>query len=231
MAIRKEVPIPLYHQLRILIQKQIETGRLLPNEPIEPEWKLSNRYQISRTTVRQALRELEKDGLIWRRQGKGTFVSGPKISQKFITMTSFTEECLAKGLRPSARVLEAGLVPASFEVSKNLGVKKGERVIKLYRLRFAERRPVGLNLSYLPPHLCPDLLEEDLRAKSLYRIIEEKYGVKITKVKRIMESVQADEGIAKMLRVKVGDPILKIEGVAYLKDGQPIDCFIEHYRE
>jgi GntR family transcriptional regulator len=231
MNLRKEAPIPLYHQLKTLIQKKIETGRLLPHEPIEPEWELSKRHQISRTTVRQAMKELEKDGLIYRKQGKGTFVSGPKISQRFVTMTSFTEECIAKGLRPSARLLEAKLVSANLVTARELGVKKGEKVIHLHRLRFADAKPVGLNLSCVPYRLCPNLLEEDLTEKSLYRIIEDKYGVKITKVKRIMESVQADDRISKILRVKVGDPILKIEGVAYLKDGQPIDCFIEYYRE
>ena len=231
MKVQKGTHIPLYHQLRTLIQKKIETGHLFPNQPIEPEWELSKKYQISRTTVRQAMRELEKDGLIYRKQGKGTFVSGPKISQRFVTLTSFTEECIAKGLKPSAKVLEAKLIPAALEVSRNLGVKRGEKVIKLYRLRFVDRKPVGLNLSYLPYRLCPDLMGEDLREKSLYRIIEQKYNVKITKVKRIMESVQADDHISKMLRVKVGDPILKIEGVAYLKDEQPIEYFVEYYME
>jgi GntR family transcriptional regulator len=231
MKIHKGTHIPLYHQLRILIQRKIETGHLLPHQPIEPEWALSRRYQISRTTVRQAMKELEKDGLIYRKQGKGTFVSGPKISQKFVTLTSFTEECIAKGLKPSAKLLEAKLIPADLEVSRNLDVKRGEKVIKLYRLRFADRKPVGLNLSYLTYRLCPDLMGEDLREKSLYRIIEQKYNVKITKVKRIMESVQADDHISKMLRVKVGDPILKIEGVAYLKDEQPIEYFVEYYME
>jgi GntR family transcriptional regulator len=231
MKVQKGTHIPLYHQLRILIQRKIETGHLFPHQPIEPEWELSKKYQISRTTVRQAMRELEKDGLIYRKQGKGTFVSGPKISQRFVTLTSFTEECIAKGLKPSAKLLEAKLIPADLEVSRNLGVKRREKVIKLYRLRFADRKPVGLNLSYLPYRLCPDLMGEDLREKSLYRIIEQKYNVKITKVKRIMESVQADDHISKMLRVKVGDPILKIEGVAYLKDEQPIEYFVEYYME
>lgn len=231
MQLQKGIPIPLYHQLRTLIQRKIETGHILPHESIEPEWKLSKRYKISRTTVRQAMKELERDGLIYRKQGKGTFVSGPKISQKFITLTSFTEECIAKGLKPSTRVLEAKLVSANNVISKDLGIKKGERVIRLYRLRFADKKPVGLNLSYISYRLCPNLLEEDFRERSLYRIIEEKYDVKITKVKRLMESVQADDHISKMLRVKVGDPILKIEGVAYLRDGRPIECFIEYYRE
>lgn len=230
-SLRTAVPIPLYHRLRRLIQRRIETGRILPNQPIEPEWKLSQRYHISRTTVRQAMKELESRGLIYRIQGKGTFVSGPKISQRFVTMTSFTEECIAKGLKPGARVLEARLIPATHELMKNLGLKKGEKVIKLSRLRFADGKPVGLNLSYLPHGRLPDLLEEDFREKSLYRIIEEKYGVKITKVKRVMESVLADDHVSRMLRVKAGDPLLKIDGVAYLKDGQAIDCFIEYYRE
>jgi GntR family transcriptional regulator len=231
MNLRTNPPIPLYHQLKRLIQRRIETGRLLPNQPIEPEWKLSERYQISRTTVRQAMKELESDGLIYRIQGKGTFASGPKISQRFVTMTSFTEECIAKGLKPTARVLEARLIPPTRELMQTLDVKRGERIIKLSRLRFADGKPVGLNLSFLPHGRFPNLLEEDFREKSLYRILEEKYGVKITKVKRIMESVQADAHIARTLHGKTGDPLLKIDGVAYLREGQPIDCFLEYYRE
>jgi GntR family transcriptional regulator len=229
--LQARAPIPLYHQLRRLIQRRIEGGRILPNRPIEPEWRLSERYQISRTTVRQALKELESEGLIYRIQGKGTFVSGPKISHRFVTMTSFTEECIAKGLKPGARVLEARLIPATRAMMQALALEKGEKVFRLSRLRFANGKIVGWNLSLVPSGRFPGLPEEDFREKSLYRILEEKYGVKITKVKRIMESVQADADLAKTLRVKAGDPILKIEGVAYLRDGRPIDSFIEHYRE
>jgi len=230
-SLRANTPIPLYHQLKRLIQRRIESGRLRPNQPIQPEWKLSQEYQISRTTVRQAMRELEGEGLIYRIQGKGTFVRGPKISQRFVTMTSFTEECIAKGLKPTARVLEARLIRPTPELMESLGVARTERIVKLSRLRFADGKRVGLNLSFLPHGRVPDLLEEDFREKSLYRIIEKKYGVKITKVKRIMESVQADAELAKTLHVKTGDPLLKIDGVAYLSGGQPIDCFLEYYRE
>jgi len=224
-------PLPLYHQLKRLLQRSIESGRLLPNQPVEPEWRLSEKYQISRTTVRQALRELEGEGLIYRIQGKGTFVSGAKISQRFVTMTSFTEECIAKGLKPGARVLEARLIPATREMTEALDLAKRDKVIKLSRLRFADGKIVGLNYSFVPHGRFPDLLGEDFREKSLYRIIEEKYGVKITKVKRVMESVQADGALAKILRVRAGDPLLKIDGVAYLQDGRPVDSFLEYYRE
>lgn len=230
MMINRNNPIPAYIQLKRIIKDQILAGRLMPGDRLEPEWKLAERYGISRNTVKKALDGLKQEGYIHQFQGKGTFVSQPRISHRFVTTISFTEELLARGLRPSSRLLEGGELIPPADIAKELGLRKGEKVYKIRRLRFANDDPVGVNLSYIPCKICPGLLGEDLEKGSLYALIQEKYHFRIVKVRRDYETMPVDREIGELLEMELGSPVLKITGVVFNEMGKAVDYSIEHYK-
>ena len=119
-SMNRESPIPLYYQLKEIIKRRIKSGELLPNDILEPEEEMCKKYNISRNTVRKAISELEHEGLVYKIQGRGTFIKSPKISHRFVTVVSFTEELLARGIRPSSKLLGLEVKKANEEIAKKL---------------------------------------------------------------------------------------------------------------
>ena len=230
-TIDRNSPIPLYYQLKEIIKSRIESGELLPDDPVEPEWEICKKFDLSRSTVRKAMTELKHEGLINQVQGRGTFVNSPDISHRFVTVVSFTEELLARGIKPSSKLLAVGLDKADKKIAEKLEIKIGEPVYSIRRLRLGDGKVVGVNLSRIPASLCPGLLDCDLTKGSLYTLLEKHYGHQIKKAVRILETLPVDGEIAGLLGLREGFPILNISGVSYNQDKVPIDFCLEHYTE
>jgi len=228
--IERNSVVPIYFQLKEILKEKITNGEILPDEMIDSESRLCERYQVSRNTVRKVFSDLKNEGYIYQRQGKGTFVSPPKISNRFVTTVSFTQEILARGMKPSTILLDLKEIPAGEEISDYLGIGKEEKVIRIHRLRMANGEPAGLNLTHIPSRICPGLMSEDLTKGSLYTLIQDKYQFQIIKVNRLYETLPATEEIGSLLRVNSGFPVLKITGVAYNNFGVAFDYCIEHYK-
>ena len=136
--IDKSVPIPLYFQLKTLILEEIKSGNYQVGSIIPTEKEFSEIFQISRTTVRQAITELVQEGWLYRVKSKGTFVSQPKINQNFIQkLESFNDQILRGGMTPSTEVLDFRTLKATKTVAMNLDIKENDPVIYLYRKRLA----------------------------------------------------------------------------------------------
>ena len=162
-AITKDSPIPLYFQLKELLRQEIESGRWQPGQQIPSETEMCEAFGISRTVVRQALRELEYHGLLYREQGKGTFVAEPKISESLVQdLSGFYEDMVAKGLTPVTRVLRQEIQPANKKVARYLHIQPGDEIVFIERVRSVGGEPIVLVTTYLPYHVCPDLVDEDL---------------------------------------------------------------------
>src|SRR6476659_66204 len=116
-------PLPRYYQLKEIIRERIVTGEWEPGSLIPSERELCERYGISRMTARQAITELVNEGLFYREQGKGTFVSRHKITQQLINLTSFSEDMKARGQRPGSKVVAAQMVPADEALAERLRIK------------------------------------------------------------------------------------------------------------
>lgn len=228
-TLNKNVPIPLYFQLKEILLEEIkksEAGVIIP-----PEMELCGRFDISRPTVRQAITELVNEGYLTRQKGKGTFISTPKIKQDFlIVLESFDDEMHQKGLKPSTKVLEFELAKSDERVSEVLGTPPESDVVKLRRLRFTNDEPIVLVLSYLPYGKLQSILTRDMTKVSLYKTIEQDYGYSIERTVRTLESRLAGEYEAKVLGVKKGSAIQYIETVAYLTGGEPIEFSMASYR-
>ncbi len=218
--------IPYYYQLIELIKENIEEGVWAPGDRIPSELELCDFYGVSRTVVRQALRELETDSLIVRRKGKGTFVAKPKINEGLIQkLTGFYQDMVEKGLKPVTEVLYQEIVPATTKIAQYLDVPIGTEIIDIQRLRFIHDEPIQLVTTYIPRQISPELINIDLSGRSLYEYLETEYGIKITKGTRYIEAVLATKEEAKLLDIEEGDPLIMLDSVSYSETGQVIEYY------
>lgn len=224
-------PAPhLYRRLMDHLREEIDAGRLQPGQQIPSERELSERFQISRMTVRHALQGLTNEGVLYRHQGKGTFVARPKIRQRLRGLSSFTEDMLNRGFRPGARVLSVDIVPASYRVRHALELPEQAQVIRLERLRLADGEPMALEVTHLRHPLYADLLAEDLESASLYELLQERFGLSFGTALQAIEPAVADVNLARALWVKEGSLLLLLERTTYTQQGNPVEFVSSHYR-
>lgn len=225
-AVDRNSPIPYYVQVKRALQEYIEdsgwqTGNQLPGEP-----ELCRLFDVSRTVIRQALREMQYEGLIVKKKGKGTFVAEPKIVEHlFQNLTGFYQDMTERGFTPVTKVLKQELVPASSKVAGYLGLDPGVSVIQIHRLRSVEDVPIILDNTYLPYALCPKVLHTDLSSQSLYAFLGQEYSFVIARGRRTLEAVSANEYEASLLEVDVGSPLILLDSVSYLDNGTPVEYF------
>ncbi|MHB1159281.1 MAG: GntR family transcriptional regulator [Chloroflexota bacterium] len=215
--------VPLYHQLKELLRDRIESGEWRPGLRIPPERELCLAFNVSRATTTQALKDLERMGLIERRQGKGTFVAQPKLVQSLLEFYTFTESTLARGLTPTIKILSLGVVSPTPRQSQMLRMEAGETAIRVERLRLVNGEPVLLDVCLLPYDLCPHLLKEDLESNLLHDVLSEKYGIRMVEQEKWVEPVVLDDYEAGVLRAKRGALGLLVERVAYAEGKRPVE--------
>lgn len=227
----KGIPVPLYYQLKKQILAAIEGGRLQVGAMLPTESELCEGLGISRPTIRQALSELVSEGYLYRLKGKGTFVAQPKIDGHFFQkLESFNQEMLAKGLTPSTQVLHLGLVPASDRIAERLGLAVGEPLLQLTRLRFADGEPIVYLDTYLPHARFPGLEARDFVNCSLYAILERDYAVRVSRVQRRIESVNATAQESEVLRCAKNAALCLVKTVAYTAENEPVEYSAARYR-
>lgn len=220
---RDDIPIPLYYRVREDLRELIVSGEFKPGDRVSSERELCEQHGVSSITVKRAVLDLVREGLLYRVPGKGTFVSQPKMERNLSQLTSFTEEMLHHGLRPNSTVLDARTMPATSTVARRLDLPPGEEVICLERVRFANGDPLMLEKTFLPHKLFPGLLSEDLVSQSLYDFITRKYGVSLVKARETLEPVIINDKEAQNLAVEEGAPGLLLEVIAYTDTGEPVE--------
>ncbi len=219
-------PIPYYIQLIEMLKEKINQDELKPGDQIPSEPELCEMYGISRTVVRQALKEMEYEGLIYRRKGKGTFVAEPKISESLVQkLTGFYQDMVERGHTPVTKVLRQEMEPANAKVARHLGLETGAPVFALERLRFVEDVPIVLVTTYLPQELVSELVDYEFSDKSLYGVLENELNLVLSHGRRWIEAVAANEREAELLQVDECDPLVMLESVTHLEDGTPIEYF------
>ncbi|MEG0253005.1 MAG: GntR family transcriptional regulator [Muribaculaceae bacterium] len=227
----KNVPIPLYFQLKKLIIEEIKKGCYQEDSLIPTEKEFMEKYEISRTTVRQAMTELVQEGWIYRVKSKGTFVTYPKINHNFIqTLESFNEQMERAGTIPKTEVIALKKVKASEFVADGLGINEGDFVVFLYRKRFANEEAIVLQKAYLRYDTCAFILDKNFEKESLYKSLAATNQTLITHVKRIVEVDEATEEDSKYLGIDLGKPIQAFTTTGFNVFGEVVEFSLARYR-
>lgn len=227
-VIAKRSPIPLYFQIAENIREQIESGQIKHGEQIPPEKELEELFGVSRTTVRQALADLTRDGLLERRRGQGTYVRSLRrqFDEPVLGIRSYTEEAIKQGFRPKAKVLSFRVLEAPVEVCNELSLAAGEDVFLIKRLRLLDGDPSGVDMTYIPVKLVPALSKDDFSdeedTQSLYFILENKYGLTLSEAEEIIDATATNEEESRLLGVKNNTPINLRKRVVFLPDETPL---------
>ncbi|WP_424806278.1 GntR family transcriptional regulator [Rhodococcus sp. 27YEA15] len=230
-GIDRSSPLPFYHQLKEILTADITRRNLSPGDRLPGDHELCERYDVSRTVVRQALSDLEAAGVIDRVKGRGTFVARPKTREGLAqSLTGLYEDVATRGshLRSDVRRLEK--IEADDAIAESLQVPVGTAVIALERLRFVDDEPWVLTVTHVPFGLAPGLLDEDLSDKSLYAVLENTYGVRLSHGRRSIDAEIATSTMAHDLGVKAGAALLVLRSVSYGDDNTPVEAFVAYHR-
>jgi GntR family transcriptional regulator len=231
ITIDKDTPVPYHYQLREVLREEISSGRWTLGEQLPSERELCETFELSRTTVREAIDALVNEGLLRRERGRGTFIAEPKILEGLLqTPTGFTDSMLEQGYQVISEVVRQEIIVPPAHIARELHLKSGEQVTVLDRLRYILGEPIVFVTSYVPLKLVPDLVNDDLTNKSLYQLLDKKYQLRVTTAKRLMEAVAANENEAKLFGIRAGAPLMMIESTAYLPDGNPMEYFKARHR-
>ena len=214
--INKASKIPLYYQLMQILINEIE-HHLAKDAQLPSEREICERYDVSRSTVRQALLELEQDGYIYKIHGKGTFVSPKKFNQELLKFYSFTNEMKRIGKEPKSKVLDFAIITCDATLAKKMKTTKGTKVYKFVRLRMADGDPMMVETSYVPAVRFEGLKREDLSI-SMYDVFARRYAVDITYAEEKFQAVSTNEKTARYLQIQREIPSLQIERFTYEKD-------------
>ena len=230
MYLQKSSPIPLYYQLAEVLREKIRLGALKPRAQLPSERELSDTYQISRMTVRQALAYLIREGYLVARHGLGTFVAEPKLAYDALHLLGFTEEMLLQGAAPASQVLEQAVFVPPGAVAADLALDVGEITVKIVRLRLSQGTPLLLETVYIPASLCPGLEQADLATQSLYSLLENRYGLHLSHARQTFETTTANSYEAQLFAIPVGAGMILLEGVTRSDTDQPVEYFKAIYR-
>ena len=227
----KDSPLPLHYQLKQILLEMIENELLKPGDSIPPERELCLAQDVSRMTVNKAILSLVNEGILYRKQGKGTFVSKPKINQNLSKLKGFTEEMSEKGLKPITKILFFEIKKATKQNKQELNMSEGEDlVIEMTRLRTVDGEPFALETVFIPHYICPDMTRVSVEGKSLYQMLTEKYNYHLDKAKQTIEPVQLNEYEAKLLNQNNNALALLFRRTTYLKDGTAVEYTKAIYR-
>lgn len=210
--------------------KKIQSGQYPQGQLIPKECELTDIYQVSRPTVRQAIQHLVNEGYLERRKRRGTIVKQQKINQEFThIIESYDSEMNRKGLHPKTQVLTFKIDKATCEIATHLQIDENDEVYKLVRLRYAENKPIVLVTTYLPVARLPNFLDHDFTQEKLYSALE-KMNYPILQIRRKLEVIKADETTSDLLDIEEGDPIFYFHSTAFSQERLAIEYSISKYR-
>ncbi|MFQ3565843.1 MAG: GntR family transcriptional regulator [Aggregatilineales bacterium] len=223
--INRDRPVPYHVQVYDALER-ITTSQLKPGDQLPSEPRLCELFGVSRTVIRRALEQLDRDGLIVRIMGKGTFVAEPKIHQALIgPLIGFYESMVAQGYTPTSKVLQQERIEADAKLARWLRLQTGDPIIFISRLRYVSDVPLQLVDTFLPYSLCAPALHEDFTRQSLYAFLRNVCGLHIATGKRMIEAVLATEEEASLLEIDPGAPLILLESISYLENGTPLEYY------
>ncbi|MGH2681962.1 MAG: GntR family transcriptional regulator [Actinomycetota bacterium] len=229
--IARTSPVPFYFQLKKTLAEEILTGRWTPGERLPSEPAICEHFEVSRTTVRQALAELEAEAMIRRDKGRGTFVADPHSTSWLLQSSGgFFEEAVRAGHTVISKLLRRGQEVLPSWACDALELPSGSEGMSIERLRWVDGRLVMYVVNHLPARLTDAVIEADLATGSLYRTLEDREGLEVFGGRRVVEAVTAQEDLARLLEVEAGAPLLLVESVSWDRERLPFECYRAWHR-
>jgi GntR family transcriptional regulator len=221
----------VHAQIEDWLAGEIATGALGPGDRLPAEHDLAAWFGVSRMTLRHALAELVKRGLVTKTVGRrgGTFVAAPKLEQDHTTLAGFSEQLRRHGMVAGARVLTAVSRPAGPAAAAALQIGPDDPVYEIRRIRLADGRPIAAERSVFPASRFPGMLDSRLDG-SLYELLEVRYGLRPHRARESLEPVTAGVREAEALEVAVGAPLMLVERIAYARSGEPLEYAHDLFR-
>jgi|SRR5699024_4552550 len=221
---------PRHEQISNWIREQIKAGNYKADEKLPSENALSDKFSVSRVTVRRALQTLENEQLIYRRQGLGSFVKDTRSQQPLVRLVDFVEDMKQAGLEASSRVIQMSPETVPEEVAPALKVDVGKTVIRLDRLRLGNNKPVAFDITWLPAFYGQLIEDYDLSTKTIYGILEEEFDIPVKKGSYRIEAANAHDYLAENLEVSKGTALLLIDRLSLTIGEKPIYYQKRYYR-
>jgi GntR family transcriptional regulator len=223
--IDKGLPVPYYYQIVQILREAIQDLDVSPNASgleFPSEMELSEHFQVNRGTIRHALQLLEREGLIYREKGRGTFLRRRRVELDLSTLCSTTEDLKARGWIPDSRLLSLEKISPSLHIQRYLELSQEDLVWLIYRLRLADKEPISIQWSYIPVELAPDLDRQDL-SSSLYYILKNTYGHELISGDQKIRTRSATIDEALLLEIEEGAPLFEISRITYDQNHRPVE--------
>jgi GntR family transcriptional regulator len=223
--IDKGLPVPYYYQIVQILREAIQDLDVSPgasNLGFPSESELSEYFQVNRGTIRHALQLLEREGLIYREKGRGTFLRRRRVELDLSTLCSTTEDLKARGWIPASRLLSLEKISPSLHIQRHLELSPEDLVWLIHRLRLADNEPISLQWSYIPVELAPELDQEDMTS-SLYYILRNTYGHELQSGDQTVRTRSATSEEARLLEIEEGAPLFEIWRITYDQNQRPVE--------
>ncbi|MBM7555952.1 GntR family transcriptional regulator [Halanaerobacter jeridensis] len=227
--ISKDKPVPIYYQLKEILKEMINNNVLRAGEKIPTERELCEIHDISRMTARRAVNELVNEGLLYREQGRGTFVeeAEAKFKQQLSELHGFTEEMQNKDFETESKILSFTIKEVTKEIREHL---QSEKAIAIKRLRIVDDVPLAIENVWVPCELCPDLTEDVLAGSSLYNIFEERYNYQLDHARQTIEPTVLTNEESDLLSLPKESLALLFRRTTYLSNDDIIEYTKSIYR-
>ncbi|KAA3658493.1 MAG: GntR family transcriptional regulator [Chloroflexi bacterium] len=227
-------PIPKYFQLAERLRAKITSGEMNAGDQLPTEELLCRQHDVSRGTVRKAIELLQKEGFVYREQGRGTFVRITQPSTALLTLSNFDEEIHRQNRTPSTQLVLAECVHATPEIANRLQIPESTKVLHIARLRLANNQLVAYEERHLAHHLCPKLLDEDLENNSIHWLLVHKFQIPLVRLEHTVEIGRLSKAHAEVLQAEPNTDALFIDRLTFTeKDGTRFPAVWYHaiYRE
>ncbi len=219
----KNSALPYYLQIKEVIKERIKANIYPVDTLIPSENVLSQEFSVTRATIRSALMELKKQGLIRTEKGKGSVVCNPAIEQSLLRFYSFSRDFKKSSFNSKTTIIEKREIPAPWDIAEKLALNENEGVFEITRLRWFNEYPMIIETAFVPAKLFPGLLSHNLEEKSIYDLIEYRYGIKIKKAKEYISPKAADVEEANYLGIEAGAPVFFTERTTIAADQRAIE--------
>ena len=223
-------PVPLYTQLKESLRERILDGTYKVHQQLPSESEMSALFGVSRITVRQALSDLQKEGLIFKIPGKGTFVAKTKAFQQLMQLEGLAEAMSRMGYEIYNQVTSHKIVPASTTVAERLQIEVGAPVAEIKRVRHQNREPLSIEITYLPAEIGERLRKVDLATRDIFLVLENDFGIALGRADLQLDAMLADEVLARPLQIEEGTALLRMERLTHTAAGQPLDFEYLYFR-